>query len=228
MTHTSSRTRNLGIAGGLAALAAILTLLYVSHGSGDRAQAAASSTDSVLVATADLPVGTSLSNALAGHTVVSKKLPVAAIEPGTLASATGLGNDVVVQPIFKGEQVSQRRLGPSSAAGVRSVVAGKMRVLQVPGDGNQLLAGTLQDGDHVDVVASLKKGEQQTPYTKTVLTNVLVLQAPEAESSSSVGSSALSATVAVTDGQAQSLFYVLENGNWTFVLRPAKGSAAAR
>jgi pilus assembly protein CpaB len=227
MTHTSSRKRNLGLAAGLALLAAIMTLIYVSHGGGGGAQAASSSTQAVLVATADLPVGTSLATAVAAHSIVSKKLPAAAIEPGTLTGVAGLGNDVIVQPIFKGEQVSQRRLGPSNAVGVRSVVAGKMRVLQVPGDANQLLAGTLQDGDHVDVVASLKKGEQQTPYTKTVLANVLVLQAPPAESSST-GSSNLSATVAVTDAQAQSLFYVLENASWTFVLRPARGGVAGR
>src|SRR4051794_35104886 len=107
MAHSSTRVRNLGLAAGLALLAAILTMLYVSHGQGGGAQAASSPQIAVLVAAQDVPVGTSVASALADHAIVLKKVPSSAVEPGTLAAAAGVGGAVVVQPIFRGEQVQR-------------------------------------------------------------------------------------------------------------------------
>src|ERR1700742_3112550 len=103
MSHTHSRVRNLGIAGILALLAAILTLVYVSHGQGGGAKAAAIPSTSVLVANHDLAVGTPVGSALATHAIVLRKLPTTALEPGALTSPTGIRGDVVLQPIFPGE-----------------------------------------------------------------------------------------------------------------------------
>src|SRR3954454_11589801 len=101
---STSRTRNLGIAAGLALLAAILTMLYVSHGQGgDNANAAAVATMPVLVATRDLTVGTSVGDGLQGGGISLKKLPADSIAPGAVTSARSLGRSVVTQPIFKGE-----------------------------------------------------------------------------------------------------------------------------
>ena len=228
MAHNHSRVRNLGLAGVLALLAAILTLIYVSHGQGGGAKAAMIPSTDVLVAAHDLSVGTSVSSALSTHAIVLRSVATSALEPGSLTSPGAVRGDVVLQPIFRGEQVLSERLGPTSAAGIRSVVGGSMRVLQIAGDAQQLLAGTLETGDHVDVVASLKTDSDATPKAKTILQNVLVLEAPTSGGSSSDGSSDFSATVAVTDGQAQTLFNALNNGNWTFVLRPASRSNPAR
>jgi Flp pilus assembly protein CpaB len=221
----ASRSRNLLVASGLAALAAVLTMVYVGHGKGGSARAAADTTVPVLVAAHDLPVGTAVSKALADGSIRVERIAPEALGSDSLASAATIRRDVVIQPVYAGDQVSVRRLGASGAAGIRSVLSGAMRVMQVPGDANQLLVGTLQDGDHVDVFASVTRGTQQRPAAGIVLRDVLVLRAPTETSEIPGASSSYAATVAVTDAQASRLFYVLKNGNWTFVLRPANGAS---
>ena len=86
-----------------------------------------------------------------------------------------------------------------------------------------MLAGTLHDGDHVDVVASLKMPDNQRPYGRTVLRNIVVVHAPAGPSATSSGS--VSTTLRLSDEQAQTLFFVTKNGDWSLVLRPAVHSA---
>lgn len=221
MSHRTIRIRTIVLAGLLAVAAAILTLIAVTRANGGTAAPATAKTAPVLVATHDLAVGASATQALKDGSIVVRQLPQASIQPGALADASPLAGELVVQPIYAGEQVTARRFGPSGAQGLRSDLTGDMRILSVPGDANQLLAGTLQDGDRVDVVASLKDGQDQTPYAKVVLRGLLVLKAAEATSGSADGSATpLSATLELSDAQAQSLFFVLRNGDWTFALRP--------
>ena len=57
-----------------------------------------------------------------------------------------------------------------------------------------------------------------------MLRDIRVLQAPDQPSSdSSIGSGAgdFSAMLALTDSQAQKLFWVTQNGTWSLQLRPA-------
>lgn len=226
MSARHDRIRNLGAAGVLAVVAALLAMLAMPRHSG-KAEAA-SRQQRALVATRDLPVGTDVAAALASHAIAWK--PVAAGSLATDAVGSGLAGSgqVVVQPIYAGEQITRHRLGETGAAGLRSVLTGAERILQVPGDANQLLAGTLRDGDHVDVVASIKRGATQTPYAGVVLRNLVVLHAPGAPPTAVTGvAPALSATVELTERQVQQLFFVLKNGDWSFVLRPAAHASGA-
>ena len=63
---------------------------------------------------------------------------------------------MVAQALYAGDQVTVKRFSDLHAEGIRGELKGTMRAVQVPGDANQLLAGTLQAGDHVDLVANLK------------------------------------------------------------------------
>ena len=109
-----------------------------------------------------------------------------------------------------------------------------MRAFQVPGTQHQLLAGTLKEGDHVDLVASVKyqprdlsgvgAGIDDNVASRIVLRDLLVLRAAEDPGDSSGISSSvaptLSVTLAVTDRQSQKLFWVMTNGEWSLQLRP--------
>jgi Flp pilus assembly protein CpaB len=98
--------------------------------------------------------------------------------------------------------------------------------VQIAGDAEQTLAGTLRVGDHVDLVANVKVGgtDNSRAVARIVLRNLRVLRAP---GSSDVGAH-LSAPstggnpvlLAVTDTQVQKLFYVVKNDDWTLELRP--------
>jgi Flp pilus assembly protein CpaB len=99
--------------------------------------------------------------------------------------------------------------------------------VQVAGDPNQLLAGTLKAGDHVDVVANLRmKVDQNASATRLVLRDLTVLSGPDESTVAKVSSGgATSVILAVTDTQVQRLFFVMKNADWTLELRPVVDAA---
>jgi pilus assembly protein CpaB len=220
MTDRTYRTRNLGIAAGLALAAAVLTMLYVSRAEGSTKVGSPQSA-SVLVATKDLPIGTSVSSALATGAITLRKVAADSIAAGAVADTAPLRGQVVVQPIYKNEQVTLKRFGSSGEQGMRSVLAGNLRAISVAGDARQLLEGILKPGDHVDLVVNDKTNSQK-PRTRLALGNLIVLQAPGSEgtvSSSSDGTT--SAVLQLTDRQVQVLWWAVKNGDWSLVLRPS-------
>src|SRR6476659_4002780 len=83
-------------------------------------------------------------------------VPRKAVVAGAISSPSQLSQYVATQDVFEGEQVSTRRFSPPTAQGIRAQLKGTQRAYQLPGDANQLLAGTVQAGDHVDVVGTWK------------------------------------------------------------------------
>lgn len=220
MSDKTYRKRNLGLAAALAVLGALLTMVYTSR-SGNTAQPAYAEASyvPVLVATKDLQIGTSLQSALRSRSVTLKKLPAGSISPDAVHNPSVLQNTVVVQPIYANEQVTTRRFGSTSAQGVRGVLKGAMRALSIAGDANQLLAGTLQPGDHVDVVVNDRSTRART---RIALSNLIVLSAGGVTgAASSTSTSNQSVTLQLTDRQVQVLWWILKNGDWSLVLRPA-------
>ena len=214
--------RNIALPALLATVAAALTLVYVSHG-GPKDAAAAAGTNGVYVATHDISAGASGDEVMRALRLVH--VPADTVVPGAVTSPLQLAGHVALTPIYKGQQLTMRALGGLRQQGLAGQLTGRFRAIQVAGDQNQVLAGLMRDGDHVDVVASLKSGTGQRPYGRTVLRNVVVLHAAGAPSSTPGASQSLSATLRVTDAQAQTLFFVVKNGDWSLVLRPAVHSA---
>lgn len=207
------RARTLGLAGLLALLALLLVLSYVRSykGSVD----ASSATGIALVATKDIEPGTpasALARALRPKEVVRA--------PGAVANVNQLEGLVVAEPIYAGEQVTIRRFKPAGQEGVRGELRGTGRALVVPGDRNQLLGGILRSGDRVDVLASLKRGDESV--TRVILTDLLVLVAGEDAEALGLGAKGGGGSIVlqVTDRQAQKLFYAMKNGEWSLQLRP--------
>lgn len=213
------RIRTFVLPGILAALAAALTLAYAARGGPQQASAAEGA--AVWVATQDISAGTA--GADAEHALKLVRVPESAVVPDAVHSPAQLAGRIVVQPIYRGEQATLRRFAGLRQQGLVADLSGRLRAIQIAGDANQVLAGTLHDGDHVDVVASLKSSDGQHPYGRTVLRNVLVLSAPPAPSATQIGSSTASypATLRLTDSEAQTLFFVTRNGDWSLMLRPA-------
>jgi len=225
------RLRNILIAVGLAVVAALLTVFYVSnYKSTVRSDA---ETVSVLVAAADIPQG------MLGQQIIEKKLlttqeiPRKAIVNGTIAKPEDISGLIATQPIYIGEQVTARRFGPLEAAGVRDSLRGTYRVMQIKGDDAQLLQGVLRPGDHVDIVASIKypSEDSQKHFSKVVLSDVLVLRTSgEDDSQASVvdpnGGDGW-VMLRLTDSQAQKLYFVYANNDWWLTLRPGLNDATS-
>jgi Flp pilus assembly protein CpaB len=214
----SYRMRNTIVAAALALLAMTLTLVYVSHAR-TTSTGAGSAPVHVLVAARDIPIGTS-GSALAGTGwLVTKTFQKSDVPAGAVQSMAQLGSLVAVQPTYKGEQIVARRFGTTQQEGVLSVLRGADRIVQLPGDDDQLLAGTLKVGNHVDVVGSIKAPETgQNHFAKIFLRNLLVVGAPSKSSGVNGGSSV---ELRVSTAQAQQLFWLQKNADWSLLLRPA-------
>ena len=73
---------------------------------------------------------------------------------------------------------------------------------------------------------SLRDNATQESYARTVLHNLLVLQAPSStDAGVTAADSSYAATLRVSVSQAQTLFFVTKNGDWTLSLRPAVRAA---
>ncbi len=222
------RVKNIGIAVGLAALAAILTSVYVvnykrhvQHGEGKV---------TVLVAARDIPAGTPGADIVDQKMLKEQTVARKAIVAGAISTPDQLAQYVATQDVYEGEQVSTRRFAPPKEQGIRAQIKATQRAYQLAGDGNQLLAGTLKAGDYVDVVGvwTIKReDDKDAPVARVVLRNLLVLQAPQATGggdsvTSSEGSESIQ--LRVTDAQAQKLGWIEEHGSFHLTLRPPSNS----
>lgn len=218
---TKSRLRTLALPLALAAAAATLIGIYmvsyrnsVTHGAG---------LVTVLVATRDIPAGTDGATIAGGGYLKSQTVPRRAVVPGSVTSASPLTSNVTSDTIYRGEQITLRQFVPVAQGGLFAKFSGNERIVSVPGDANQLLVGTLADGDHIDVVVTARYtvNSLKRAASRVVLRNLLVAEAPESTKATSVGAVAtFSANVVMTDQQAQTLGWAMKQGTWFFALRP--------
>jgi Flp pilus assembly protein CpaB len=226
------RARNIMIAVALAAVAALLTSFYVT--SYKRHVQRGEDHVTVLVAKKDIPEGTSGADAagmLSALDVTRKS-----VVPGAISNTDQLAGLVATKQVLQGEQVTTRSFSPKAHVGVRAQLSGTLRAVSLEGDQNQLLAGTLHDGDSVDFVAALKKpGDQDIYFSRVLVRDVKVLQAPSAPPAGSkltgASNSNFNVLLALTDSQAQKIQYLLANAGgtgadrWHLELRPVNHDA---
>ncbi len=219
------RARHIVIAVAVAAFAAMLTAFYVSnykrHVQQDQQNVP------VLVAKRPIEAGTPGREARSKGLATVESLPRRSVVLGSFSSVEQLNGLVAAEDIYPGEQVTARRFRPLEERGIRSKLDGNLRAIEISGTGHQLLAGTLKEGDHTDVVANFKvEGSStgaNTTFTRVILRDILVLRTG---AGSDVGSDdEASAQLALTDSQSQKLFFAMQNGDWSLTLRPVNNSA---
>jgi Flp pilus assembly protein CpaB len=218
------RVKNIGIAVGLAALAAILTSVYVvnykrhvQHGEGKV---------TVLVAARDIPAGTAGADIIDQKMLKEQTVPRKSIVAGAISTPDQLSQYVATQDVYEGEQVTTARFAPPKEQGIRAQIKATQRAYELSGDAHQLLAGTLKERDYVDVVGTwtIKNGQDEdAPVSRVILRNLLVLRAPQGTSNEKItspGSGAESVQLRLTDSQAQKLMWIQEHGEYQLTLRP--------
>src|SRR5262249_26036117 len=132
----------------------------------------------VYVAKVEIPAGTPATSLLAGRAIAASAMPAKLVQPGAVTSPAQLGSLVASEPIHAGEQLTLRSFTQPQALGIVGKIKGSARAVQIPGDANQLLVGTLKDGDRVDLLAGLHPSDSnKLPVTKIVLRNLQVLKA---------------------------------------------------
>ncbi|HZQ90109.1 MAG TPA: Flp pilus assembly protein CpaB [Gaiellaceae bacterium] len=225
--NISYKTRNLLIAALLGLVAAAITLAYTASSKHEAKTTTGTGTQTVLVATRDIPIGTAGSRLQGAGWVRVVKVAQGDAAAGAVVRPSELSKLVAVQPTYRGEQIVTRRFGATQQEGLPSVLHGAQRVYELPGDAHQVLAGTLKSGNHVDVVGSVRNPESDgNHYSKVVIHDLLVVTAADKPSGASANDLApVSVDLVVTTDQAQRLFWLQKNADWTLVLRPSTGAA---
>jgi Flp pilus assembly protein CpaB len=216
------RTRNIFIAVGLALIAAMLTMFYVANYKRHVRQDEA--TVPVFLAARDVPAGTAGAELVRKHWIKTDDVTRRTVVAGAIASPDQIDRLVLTQPLYAGEQVTIRRFADVAAQGIRSQLKGTMRAVQIAGDPNQVLAGTLHAGDRVDVVANLDAANAQSAHaTRIVLRDLTVLDTAGGAGGGSIASSSgtdSAVLLAVSDTQVQKLYFAYKNADWSLELRP--------
>jgi Flp pilus assembly protein CpaB len=215
------RARNIAIAVGLALIAALLTTFYVANYK--RHVRASESTVKVFVAKKDVAQGTPGTDLLKQGWITSADVAQRSVVPGAISSPEQIASLLTTQTIYAGEQITLRRFANQAQLGIRSQLHGTLRAVSLPGTTEQLLAGTLKDGDHVDVITNIKDGDCNTcTFVRVVARNVLVLKAPVVTTGTKVSGTSTSVTLAVSERyQAQKIFFAYANeDHWSLQLRP--------
>ena len=231
------RVRNIVVAVVLAALAALMTSFYVTNYKRHVQQG--EKHVQVYVASQDIPAGTAGTDAM--RMLKHKTITQGAVAPGAISKPSELKKLIASQRTYAGEQVTVNRFSTVSQSGVQGSLKGTLRAYEVAGTSNQVLAGILKVGDHVDVVANFHykiagrstTGDLSYAATKIVLRNLKVLRAPSNPGAANKlgGSfdSKLPVVLAVTDNQSQKLLFATHNSDeansggdpgWWLELRP--------
>jgi Flp pilus assembly protein CpaB len=221
------RARTIFAAVGLAVLAALFTGFYVSNYK--RSVEHSNQNVTVYVASKDIPEGTTGADVTSKGYLKKEQVLRQSVVSGAISSPKQVERLVAASPTYAGEQISLSRFSNVAVQGIRGLLKGPLRAVQIAGDANQTLAGTVRVGDHVDVVANIViKDDQPKLYvTRIVLRNLRVLKAPTADAASKLSSPNGSSSVMllVRDTQVQKLFAAVSNEGWTLELRPVvKGS----
>lgn len=226
--NTTNRAWHVVAAVGLALLAVLLTTFYVTNYK--RHVQHGESQVTVLVAAKDIPADTPGSEIMTGAWLTKQSIARREVVPGAISNPEQLSGLIATEPVYAGEQVTARRFGTPAERGVRAQIKGTQRALQLAGDANQLLAGTLRSGDHVDVVGAWERDEAATNsrVSRVIIRDALVLSAPAAptKASSLASNSDYSAQLRLTDAESQRLEWVVAHGkDWRLEIRPPADSA---
>jgi pilus assembly protein CpaB len=183
----------------------------------------------VVVAADDIQVGAKL----VAHDVSTVIIPQSAVPPGAFSDPSRVVGRGAVLPVSKGDFILQSKLAPlNGGAGLPSMIPQGMRAVSVRVNDVVSVAGFVQPGTRVDVLATGNEGTGSGRQTITVLENVLVLAVGKnLDQNSSEGPAAPVITLAVSPDDAQTLTLVSQEGRIQLSLRnpldTKKGGTAA-
>ena len=215
------RTRNIVIAIGLAVIAGMFSLFYVSNYKANVQNK--EKTVDVFVAKNDIPVGTSGADIIRRHLLTSSSVIQRSVVPGAISDPDQVANLVTTQPILAKEQVTLRRFANHAELGPRAQLHGTLRAISIEGDAAQVLSGVLKAGDHVDIVASFaNNGKGNGSISRDIARNLLVIQAGDPSGSKISGSGTQSVLLAASEQrQVQKIWWAVKNADgWSLQLRP--------
>jgi len=170
----------------------------------------------VVMAADDIQVGTKLE----AHDVHVVTLPQSAVPPGAFSATSQVLGRGAILPVSKGEFILPSKLAAVNAGtGLPSMIPQGMRAVSVRVNDVVSVAGFVQPGTHVDVLATGSGGNER--QTTTVLENVLVLAVGKSLDRNPLADAQTAPviTLAVSPDDAQKLALVSQEGRIQLSLR---------
>jgi pilus assembly protein CpaB len=177
-------------------------------------------TTSVVVARADIPTGVSIRDAQ----LTTVEWPSEFVPKGSFTAVGATESRVPRRPIVAGEPVLEASLLPVGAeAGLASVIDEDLRAVSVKVDPVIGVAGFVNPGARVDVLATLRRIDRKSklPYSKVILQDVPVLAIDQKMETAGNGEPELVSVVTlhVNPQQAEQLIYSAHEGRLQLALR---------
>lgn len=227
---TSPKPRREGGSRRSASRAWVFTIIALIAGVGvaaglksyvDRHLSAGPPMSTVVVATMDLPLATTLAPE---HLTVAS-WPTAALPEGTFTSPKDLIGRVVLSKLSKNEAILPTKLATREAgSGLAALIPENMRAAAVRVDDVVGVAGFVHPDDHVDVIVTMHPGEGTETTSKVILQNVRVLavgkQLNVDDQKRNQAVPVTVATLLVTTEQSEMLALASAQGKLLLTLRP--------
>jgi pilus assembly protein CpaB len=224
--------RNIAIALVLAGIAAFLVIMYT--GNVQKQAHSSQQATQVLVATADIPAGTTVADAISGGQLQLRKVVQQDVIVGALTDEKSLDSSYVAKDdLYAGQQVTSAMFSPSNDTRIVTQIKQNYRAIQIGLTADEELGGTLEAGDHVDLVGTYTvhppNGDPDYDVSRIIVRDVQVLKVPETDAATGKLASTTdhpSVTLAVPDSVVPKITFTIHGGDgalW-FVLRPANGS----
>jgi pilus assembly protein CpaB len=225
--------RNIAIALVLAGIAAFLVIMYT--GNVQKQAKSSQQTTSVLVASQDIPAGTSVADAISGGQLQPRQVVQQDVIVGALTDEKALDSSYVTKnDLVAGQQVTASMFAASSDTRVTAQLKANYRAIEIPLTPEQVLGGTLEAGDHVDLVGTYtvhpSNGDADYDISRVIVRDVLVLKAPQTDATTGKLAAGAgdnpSVMLEVPDTVAPKITFTKHAGDdalW-LILRPGNGS----
>jgi pilus assembly protein CpaB len=172
----------------------------------------------VVVAANDIQIGVKLE----AHDVRVITLPQSTVPPGAFSAISQVLNRGAILPVSKGEFILPSKLAAVNAgAGLPSMIPQGMRAVSVRVNDVVSVAGFVQPGTRVDVLATGNQASGNDRQTTTVLENVAVIAVGKSldRNASADAQTAPVITLLVSPDDAQKLALVSQEGRIQLSLR---------
>lgn len=129
----------------------------------------------VLVATRDVPVGTTAEQLLAQDFAVEKEVPRQYVAEGAVGSITSIKGKVLAAPLSRGEQLTSSRFKVAEDVGLAYSLPEGYVAISVPDNPARGVSGFISPGDYVMVISSFDPGELNEAVSKILIKKAKVL-----------------------------------------------------
>jgi pilus assembly protein CpaB len=210
----------------LAAGATAAVFLYLHGVKEDKTSVAPVSTVQVIVSKQDIPAGTELDGLITGGSFTTLEIPTSAVVQGAATDLSQLQGRTTNSLILQGEQISVARLeGSEQSASINRLgIPAGYQAMTVSLEAQRIIAGIVQQGDHVAVYATVADPKTNVQETATVVPDAQVLRlvGPTPENPGAE----IIVTLALTPEDVAKVVLAQEQGHvWLSLLPPGERGA---